>query len=1030
MSEEFSGRSFLDSSGRLIATIEADESSYLPQAKKVSLVDLNLMSGSSDRLRQACGGYFSNIKNNDNLYGTPPPFTQFIPIDNPHTDILHVVSYIDSNVNASRLLGRDIEAGAGPAAMGYATRGLGGSFEDSYRPLQGTILPSVTFVCRIEGDPRADYLSDVLQGSKYWKTLFMGGEFEHHDITPAYNEAAYDDHWVSTELPYNNLERNYLFKGANLTNVVGAVPHYNRYWQQYQTQYSQYEMSELHIPNWYAINLMGYALDQSEYIEHSPAPGALISELERRNQLCLKMFDYSMLDYYTCGNYIPDFRTMNTIVSPGNEGQVVELTTADVMPTIDNPDAPQMKHLKRYINNTLPVRTNTLSPKVMNRMRDRNKNIIFNAKASQDQLSEYSPAYQNRAAFPYYVEIQLPGLSKRTLSNAMVARECSSIFMRTLKEAFSGQTDDKLPLIKKQFLKNTQFMSSSVGRGENQLTSTTEIVNYRTTDFVKMLLYAYDNVLPEHEDFCFMDYQSLEVKAAEDTKGLYRAYNSRNLALFLADVLGQLGGPRSAVPVNNMTSILNSQNDDGPDKPPSPGSHITPESKYHEVIAYKVEKIGGPPVPDAMTQGVLQNFWIFNTHPGKSPSQILLDSQVKYDTTYTYKVYAYYVINGFKYRYSGLQLSRLIGQVREDGYTGPLEYASGIEGAPPAPPVAYCIEYYDPFTNAATEDVMNNTPMVYGDTVATDLSKYSTDAQRTAISSMSTDAGNIMPPYIANIAVTVQPSLRVVEVPILTKTVDVADNPPNELSVVPAYTVGNTNRLTFDLQYQTFGPAPYPRAISEQDVMRAQNYIRSHDLTAYQPIPRGTISPQRSVQIYRLDSKPTSFRDFNTVAPRTVSLAIDASDFSYTTAVFDDIVKSNHKYYYLFRVLNSNNIAGNVDTIICAELVNDGGYKYALFDTLFEEDLAEEAYTDCTNQFNKVFQLTPILNQINVDYAGADLDETAKDQYQKVKVGTAEDLIWGKTFKIRLTSKKTGKKIDLNITYSDPDIKLEDNDED
>jgi len=37
-----------------------------------------------------------------------------------------------------------------------------------------------------------------------------------------------------------------------------------------------------------------------------------------------------------------------------------------------------------------------------------------------------------------------------------------------------------------------------------------------------------------------------------------------------------------------------------------------------------------------------------------------------------------------------------------------------------------------------------------------------------------------------------------------------------------------------------------------------------------------------------------------------------------------------------------------------------------------------------------------------------------------VDIGTAADLIWDKTFKIRLTSKKTGKKIDLNVTYTDP----------
>jgi hypothetical protein len=773
---------------------------------------------------------------------------------------------------------------------------------------------------------------------------------------------------------------------------------------------------------------MGYAIDQTELIEQPSTPGALIG-MEERDQRCLKLFDYSMYDYYTCGQYVPDFKTMNAIVSPGSEGQVVELTTPDVMPTKDQPDAPQVKHLKRYINNTLPDKAPLTSLSSMNRMKNRNKNIIFNSKASMEQLSEYSEANQNGAAFPYYVMVQFPGLDRGQISNAIEAREGSSIFMRTLKESFNNQTDNKVRLIKKQFLKNMQFISSSIDRGENQTVSTTEMVSYRTVDLVKMILYAYDNVLLTHEDFCFMDYQTLEVKAAEDTKGLYRAYNSRNTSLLLADVLRLLGGPTSAVPVNNLNAVLNSQIDAGPATLQEQATLI-PESKYHEVVAYRVEKVGGPPQSDSMTQDVLQNFWIFNTHPGKSPSQILLDSQVKYGSKYTYKVYAYYAINGFKYQYSGLQLSRLIGQVREDGYTGPLEYASGIEGGEPTPPIAYCIEYYDPFTNTATPDVMKNTSAIYGLAAGLDISGYTSAAQRAAVSSLTTQDGAPLPPYIANIAVTVQPSLRVVEVPILTKTVSIKDNPPNELSVVPAYTLGNTNRLTFDLGYQTFGPAPYPRAISEQDVTQAMDYIESHDMTAYQHVQKESVSPQRTVQIYRLDSKPSNFRDFDTVAPKTISLAIDASDFSYTTATFDDIVKSNHKYYYLFRVLNSNNVAGNVDTIICAELVNDGGYKYALFDTLFEEDLAEESYTDCTNQFNKIFQLSPVLNQVNVDYAGVNFEDSASSQYEIVKTGTAEELIWGKTFKIRLTSKKTGKKIDLNITYSDPNIKLEEDDED
>ena len=106
-------------------------------------------------------------------------------------------------------------------------------------------------------------------------------------------------------------------------------------------------------------------------------------------------------------------------------------------------------------------------------------------------------------------------------------------------------------------------------------------------------------------------------------------------------------------------------------------------------------------------------------------------------------------------------------------------------------------------------------------------------------------------------------------------------------------------------------------------------------------------------------------------------------------------------------------------------MVNDGGYKYSNFEVLFEQDLEEETFRDTTTQFKKILQLSPNLSQITIDESEASLSEPAKSQYDSVKVGTSNNLIWGKTFKIRLTSKKTGKKIDLNITYNNPDTKLE-----
>ena len=49
-----------------------------------------------------------------------------------------------------------------------------------------------------------------------------------------------------------------------------------------------------------------------------------------------------------------------------------------------------------------------------------------------------------------------------------------------------------------------------------------------------------------------------------------------------------------------------------------------------------------------------------------------------------------------------------------------------------------------------------------------------------------------------------------------------------------------------------------------------------------------------------------------------------------------------------------------------------------------------------------------------ITYSG----KRAIEEIDNLQVGTAGDLIWDKKFKIRLTSKKTSKKIDLNFTYN------------
>jgi len=152
-------------------------------------------------------------------------------------------------------------------------------------------------------------------------------------------------------------------------------------------------------------------------------------------------------------------------------------------------------------------------------------------------------------------------------------------------------------------------------------------------------------------------------------------------------------------------------------------------------------------------------------------------------------------------------------------------------------------------------------------------------------------------------------------------------------------------------------------------------------------------------------------------------LLIEDSEYTYSQTIVNDVLQTNKKYYYLFRFLSENKIPGHLSQILECELVDDGGYIYSKFNTLEDSDLETDIFINPSIKFKKIIQLQPHVAQLTLDTSGVDYQNTATQELNNLQIGIVDEPVWEKTFKLRLTSQKTGQQLDLNVTFN---IKEED----
>jgi hypothetical protein len=346
---------------------------------------------------------------------------------------------------------------------------------------------------------------------------------------------------------------------------------------------------------------------------------------------------------------------------------------------------------------------------------------------------------------------------------------------------------------------------------------------------------------------------------------------------------------------------------------------LTGKTCYNETIAFRVSKYNqGETAP-------IQNYWLPN-NPDLDFIN-LVDTQVKYEKEYTYKVFAYQFVLGNKIT------QRINTQGQSDTQCG-------------------------------------------------------------------IDVENL-------------PQANLMEVEILSTNKMVADTPPlsPEVLFVPYFDVDN--KISLFLNSRTGEEKLEPINILATDEEKTSTYSRRLDnLVLYK-----TDDVAKRFEIMKLEKAPNSYADFADGFVKAVNTDVDPESTQKATAAsFIDSIEPNKKYYYCFRTIDIHEKISNPSQVFELEMVNEKGMIYPIIKNY---DFTKPAYSN-NIEMRRFIKIKPSSQHTFLNSAASNInsDTTAEESLPKINLGVSDVAVpWGKTFKMVVTSKQTGKKCEFKFRF-------------
>tara|TARA_Y100000034_G_C6766879_1_gene341910 strand:- start:126 stop:836 length:711 start_codon:yes stop_codon:yes gene_type:complete len=184
--------------------------------------------------------------------------------------------------------------------------------------------------------------------------------------------------------------------------------------------------------------------------------------------------------------------------------------------------------------------------------------------------------------------------------------------------------------------------------------------------------------------------------------------------------------------------------------------------------------------------------------------------------------------------------------------------------------------------------------------------------------------------------------------------------------------------------------------------------------------------PAAGYEIFRIETPPSSYQDFfGHRRERILATQLLGCGRVSATEFLVDTLRPNRKYYYIFREIDVHDKPSNPTEVFEVELVDDNGL---IFPRIKIYDFPKVRLEDESTTFRRYLLIKAGLGQDEIVITNDTLPESATDA--EIRLGDLEERVFPDAqenedlvpsnrsrFKIRITSKQTGKKIDINVSF-------------